>query len=150
MRGEIDVPRVTPGFCLKLVRCVLESALGWREMELYERFPEKIETVTPVATRAFYARDIQRSFREARWGVPLDEMQPGDILTHWKSAWNGDDWVGHILIIMPEGFLLENISSRYREGMGAFSSGALSLTPAGNYLASRLDHAEVFRVPESI
>jgi len=147
MRGELDVPRVTSGYCLRLVRIVLENALGWPDEELYRRFPNKIETNTPQP-RPFWSRDVQRSLRDADWMVPLEERQPGDILAYWRAALNTHgDYVGHIGILLPGGFILENIDPAYRAGLGAFSSNALSLTPADRW---GLGEVEAFRVPDGV
>ncbi len=142
MRGEIPVPRTTSGYCLRLVRQVLENALGWADEELYERFPNKIETKTPHP-RAFWARDIQRSLRDAGWGVALIDRQPGDLLFYWRAALNGyGDYVGHTGVLLPGGFILENINPIYRIGTGAFATGALSLTPSSTW---GLGEVEAFR-----
>ena len=147
MRGELPVPRVSSGYCLRTTRMVLEHALGWADEELYRRFPNKIETLTPVATRSYWARDIQRSFREAGWGIPLSEVQPGDILAYWRAAKNEyGEYVGHIALLDPHRFIFENVNPVYREGTGAFSSGALSLTPLKAWGVGQ--DIEAFRVPE--
>ncbi len=147
MRGEIPVPRTTSGYCLRLVRMVLENALGWDDEELYVRFPNKIETNTPQP-RPFWARDVQRSFRDAGWGVPLAERQPGDLLFYWRAALNEHgDYVGHVGILLPGGFIFENIDAKYRYGTGAFNSSALSLTPSSTW---GLGEVEAFRVPEGV
>lgn len=151
MRGALPVPRRESGYCLRLVRIVLENALGWPDEELYRRFPDQVESNTPKP-RAFWARDIERSFRDEGWSIPLTEAQPGDIAAYYDAAPNEwGDLVGHIAILMPgdDGnlWVFENIDQKYREGRGAFSSGALSLTPMVAWGIGR--EIEVFRVPEN-
>lgn len=153
MQGYISVPRQSGGWCLRTVRQVLEHALGWPNEHLYKVFPDQVESKRPQP-RPFYARDIQRSFRDAGWGIPLAALEPGDILTYWDAAPNSwGDKVGHIAIAMPghngrPAWVFENISPAYREGWGAFSSEALSLTPITPWLKGR--SVEVFRVPDSL
>lgn len=153
VQGFIDVPRQSGGWCLRATRKIIEHALGWPDEELYARFPSKIETITP-SPRAFWARDIQRSFRDAGWGVSVDGLKPGDIVTYWRAGKNEyGDYLGHIAVVMPgydghPAFVLENIDKRYREGYGAFSSGALSLTPLTPWMQDK--EIEVFRIPDSV
>jgi len=148
IRSEVAVPRIEGGWCLRTVRKVLEHALGWEDEELFKRFPNKIETKRPHP-RPYFARDIQRSLRDADWGVPLAEAQPGDVLAYWKAAPNEyGDYVGHIGIVAYGGFVFENINPAYRAGWGAFSSGALSLTPLALWVDDK--DVEAFRVPEGL
>ncbi len=153
MQGYVDVPRVTSGYCLRLVRKVLEHALGWPDEHLYARFPSKIVTVTP-SPRAFWARDLQRSFRDAGWGVSVDGLKPGDIVFYWRAARNAyGDYVGHVGVVMPgqgghPAWVFENINPTYREGYGAFSSDALSLTPLTAWMTGK--DVEAFRVPDDV
>jgi hypothetical protein len=147
MRGEIEVPRITSDYCLRAVRMVLEHALGWADEELYARFPNKIESNT-LHPRPFWSRDIQRSLREAGWGVALTSRQPGDLLFYYRAAMNEQgDYVVHTGILLPGGFIFENINPKYRQGTGAFSSGALSLTPSSTW---GMGEVEAFRVPERL
>jgi hypothetical protein len=146
MRGDLPVPRTTPGYCLRTVRIILEDALGWADEELYARFPDKVPSNRPHP-RPYYSRDIQASLRKAGWGVPLSEIEPGALLFYWQAARNNyGDWVGHTGIYAGHGFVLENIDPKYREGFGAFSSGALSLTPLTAWVGVR--DVEAFKVPE--
>lgn len=151
MRGALPVPRQESGYCLRLVRIVLENALGWPDEELYRRFPNQVEGNTPKP-RPWFARDIERSFRDEGWGVPLSEAQPGDIAAYYDAALNEySEYVGHIAIVMPgdDGnlWIFENIAPEYREGRGAFASGALSLTLFDAWGIGKA--IEIFRVPES-
>lgn len=147
MRGEVPVPRVSGGWCMRTTRMVLEHALEWPDEELYKRFPAKIDTVTP--SRPFWARDVQKSFREASWGVPLTEAQPGDVLAYWRAARNEyGEYVGHIALMARDGLVFENIDPLYRQGYGAFASGALSLTPLSAWAAGK--EVEAFRIPEGL
>lgn len=148
MKGEIDVPRQNGGWCLRAVRKVLENALGWGDEELFDRFPKKIETLTPEP-RAFWARDIQRSFREAGWTIPLSEAIPGDVVSYWQAARNEyGEYVGHIALVSPHGYVFENVNPEHREGIaGVFTDGALSLTPFQSWGTG--EEIEAFRVPKT-
>lgn len=146
MRGGVDVPRLQGGWCLRTVRRILEHALDWPEEELFRRFPAQVESAKPKP-RAYWARDVQASFRAAGFGVPATETLPGDVVAYWRAAQNDEgDYVGHIGVRLPGGFVLENIDAKYRLGTNALADGALSLTPFKAWSEGR--EVEAFRLQE--
>jgi hypothetical protein len=158
LRAELQVPDQA-GFCLKLVRLVVEDAYGMRSHEWYKWRTHPVERA-PGDDDSPWARDMERSLRLAGMAVALPPenvqkpedryvstlhlasvCEPGDLLFRWDVARTKQGtFVGHVGILMPGGMVLENVSPRSR--LYSFTRGVTVLTPVANFpttLAVRFD-----------
>ena len=100
--GQLQVENSSGGWCLRVVRQVIQDALGIDHAEFYRRYMthKAIGTDRQVP----FARDVQLSMRMQKLGVT--EPIAGDIGCSWKPM----PW-GHIWIYMSPTIILENTDS---------------------------------------
>lgn len=143
--GRLRVER-EPGFCLKLTRQVIEAGLGFSDGGFYRRF---MTVKAEPKHEGWWARDAQKSLREAGYSVRLDELQPGDILcNHEVSKPYGHIgvYVGRVTLgtgrsaVTYDRAVLENTDSRRGFRLG----GAVAVTPLNQFAPT-----EAFRIPDS-
>ena len=89
VRGELPTPN-EHGYCLKLVRLIIERAMGWQDSELYRRYVDRTWVAPPDYPHAsgHWARDLERALRDAGMAVSGDRSRPGDILCNYEAAWS--------------------------------------------------------------
>lgn len=125
LSGELPLP-VTSGLCLRLVRLVIEHALG---IDFYaEYLTHRVERAAGDDTDP-WARDLERSMRLGGFAVlepqskqryvgmrALKELaMPGDLLfRHDVAPTRAGTNVGHVGILLHNGLVLENINPRFR------------------------------------
>ena len=144
LRGEISAPK-RAGMCLALVRIVIEDALGLQPNEWYHVWRTYIVPRGPGESYDPWARDMERSLRNAGMEVALprgggpkgdedryvilleDLLRPGDLLFRWDSPQRP----GHVGILLPGNLVLENVFNGYRP-VGLWS-GPTALTPLGSW-----------------
>lgn len=127
LRGTIKVPK-RPGYCLAFVRSVVEQAFDLPPHTFYSKWVDP--NFHLVANEVFgsdihprWARGAERAFRAAKLTVPIEEMQPGDLLFSYKVS----KPYGHVGILLPGKLVLENTTAD--RGWRQPNSGAVRLTP---------------------
>ena len=149
LEGDLKVPTQS-GYCLKLVRLVIEDAMGWPSHKFYEYRTDIVER-HPRDDKSPWARDMERSLHNQgmtvlnpepgeRYVSPvkiIDEARPGDLLFKWNSArTRSGTFVGHVGILMHNNLVLENINPAYRAR--SFMRGVTGLTPLSEFLVTRV------------
>lgn len=117
MRGELDV-EMRPGFCLKVVRQIIESACDMPSHTLYKDYvTEWVQPAGYPRDNGHWARDFERSLRNKGMAIDPGDAAPGDILCRWDTAWSNawGAYIGHVAIVMPDGFVFENVNPKYRK-----------------------------------
>ena len=145
LRGEMTVP-TEAGYCLQLVRLVVEDAFDMHSHEWYNWLTYPVERA-PGDDRSPWARDMERSLNAAGMSiaaptsapktiedryVPMVELasvtQPGDLLFRWDVAkTKAGTFIGHVGVLLPGGMVLENVSPGSRPN--SFRRNVTSLTP---------------------
>jgi len=143
---KVDLTR-EPGWCLAFVRRIVELGLEYPDGAFYARFgTERVERAPGPPGGAWWARDLERSMRNAGLAVPLDDAgQDGDLLFNWKAAPSAHGvYIGHVGILLDAkaGLVLENVDARYRRF--SLTRGAVALTPR-----ERFPVTTAIRIPES-
>lgn len=105
LNGKLAIFDAESGYCLRVVREVVEDAFGWESHEFYRRY--WTETVEENTTETPWARDLQRSLRLSNYGVPADERQGGDLVFCWRMGRP----IGHAGVLLAADFVLENTST---------------------------------------
>lgn len=118
--------------CLKLVRLVVEAALGLRDRELYDRW-----LVAGTSRRGGgegerlanaranpWAADFEASVKRLDWGIPFHARQPGDLLFNYHAA----EPYGHVAVLLDRDTVLENIVHGLRP-LSIHLEPAMALTP---------------------
>lgn len=121
-----------PGYCLMLVRLVVEHGLSWRDGELYDRHLVAATTRRPgtpaerlkAAQRNKWAADMEASVKQLGWAIPAAERLPGDLVFNHEAAAP----VGHVGVLLDHNTVLENIDPAYRPG-SIILPNHLALTP---------------------
>ena len=113
IQGSLPVERRT-GFCLRVVREIVEHAYGWKPGEFYDRY--RTTKVEENHTHEPWARDLERSMRNAGLAVPAP--QAGDLIFNYKLGWP----YGHVAVMLSHTMVLENSSVRR-----GFSRGNINL-----------------------
>lgn len=140
--GQLKAPE-HPGFCLQLVRIIIEAAYGMKPYEFYDWRTHPVERAEGDSNEP-WARDMERSLRIA--GMNYDfgdqryvrsediiaECDPGDLLFRWDVARTRQGTlIGHVGILMPGGMVLENVDPRHRSN--SFIKGYTALTPLNDF-----------------
>jgi len=149
LEGGLPVPTQS-GYCLKLVRIVIEDAFEWPSHKFYEYRTDIVER-HPKDDSSPWARDMERSLhnqgmtilnpkngqRYVSPGEIIEHAQPGDLLFKWNSArTRNGTYVGHVGILMHNNLVLENINSAFRSK--GFMRGVTGLTPLNEFLVTRV------------
>jgi hypothetical protein len=104
MLGSLPVENSAGGWCLRVVRQIVQDALEINHSQFYSRFMTvKAEGTNPGIPSA---RDVQLSLRTLGYGVPEEEIAPGDLFFSWKPMPDG-----HVGIMISRDHALENTSS---------------------------------------
>jgi hypothetical protein len=132
--GHVAVENSSSGWCLRVVRQIVQEALGINSNEFYAKFFSiKAHKTDP---NFIYSRDIQVSLRSLGYEVPENEIIPGDLFFSWKPM-----PYGHVGIVLSSDYVLEN------------TSGARAVARNGFLCVSRLDDVkkimpiEFYRLP---
>lgn len=125
LAGELQLP-VSSGYCLRLVRMVIEHAL---DIDFYGTYLTHRVERAPSDDTDPWARDVERSMRLGGYAVlapqpnqryvgmrALKEVaMPGDLLfRHDVAPTRAGTNVGHVGILLHNGLVLENINPRFR------------------------------------
>lgn len=125
LAGELQVP-VSSGLCLRLVRVIVENALG---IDFYQQFLTHRVERAPGDDMDPWARDLERSMREGGHAILTptpgqryvgnrairEFAQPGDLLfRHDVVPTAAGTHVGHVGILLHNGVVMENINPRFR------------------------------------
>lgn len=142
LAGELKLP-VAPGYCLRMVRLIVEHALG---IEFYNEFLTHRVERAPGDDNDPWARDLERSMREDGYAIlqPMtgqryvgariikEFAQPGDLLfRHDVAPTKQGTNVGHVGILLHNNLVIENINARFRND--GFHRRGTSLTPVPYY-----------------
>lgn len=131
-RGRLKgLPR-EHGFCLQLVRLVIEAALGLRSHELYDRWLVAgttrrggTDAERAAAARANpWAADFEASLKRLGAGIAFADRRAGDLLFNYHAA----EPYGHVAVLLDRGTVLENMSLAFRPA-SIHLAPALVLTP---------------------
>lgn len=161
LRGEFKSEPALGGYCLQLVRIVVEDAFKWPGFRFYEVLGTQRVERSKGSDWDWWARDIERSLANSPHSVDLPRtgpigdparyvdigkasglLLPGDILFRWDTAKNvHGDWVGHAAILLPGELVLENVASR----AGALQRGATKLSRLGAWPITSV--ARIEKVP---
>ncbi|HEX6938712.1 MAG TPA: hypothetical protein VF158_04825 [Longimicrobiales bacterium] len=106
------------GFCLKLVRLVVEAALGLPPHGMYERWlvagtsrRKGSDAERAAAARQDpWAADLEASMKTLSLGVPFAERRPGDLLFNHRAA----EPYGHVAVLLDRDTVLENVELAFR------------------------------------
>lgn len=136
-----------PGFCLQLVRLIIETALELPPFTVYAGL-ERVERAPGDDTDP-WARDLERTFKNRGWVVLEPEVgkryvhrseilthaSPGSILHRWDAAkTTAGTYVGHVGILLHGGLVIENVSPLYRKrSFQSRSNPNLHLTPIADF-----------------
>ena len=118
-----------PGYCLKVVRQIVEDGLDLAPGEFYHRwiYPNfKLKPgETPEDIKPYWARGAERALREAGLAVhSVKDAEPGDLVFSWRSSYP----YGHVGVLLDGKLILENTYAR-RRGWKRDGQGALRITP---------------------
>src|SRR5690606_8449743 len=117
-RGAVPgLPRES-GFCLKLVRLVVEYALDLPSHEMYARWlvagtsrrPGGDEQRLAAARQNPWAADFEASMKRLELGVPFAERRAGDLLFNFRAM----EPYGHVAVLLDRGVVLENVEPAFR------------------------------------
>jgi hypothetical protein len=125
--AERRILGVRRGYCLMLVRLIVEGALGWSDGDLYRRFGVA-RTTRGAATRtdwSWFAADMEASAKRLGWPVPVADRRAGDLVFSHELAAP----VGHVAVLLTPSLMLEAADPARRPR--AFSRGDLCITPFG-------------------
>lgn len=131
-RGKLKgVPR-KHGFCLQLVRLVVEAALELRSHELYDRLLIVGTTRRPggeaeraaAARQDAWAADLEASMKRLGAGIPFADRRAGDLLFNYHAA----EPFGHVAVLLDRDTVLENVNPAFRPA-SIHLAPALVLTP---------------------
>jgi hypothetical protein len=101
------------GWCLRLVRAVVERAEGLPDMGFYNKY---VKQKADPPHDGFIARDAEKSLRALGYAIKPDQVMPGDLVFKFDVKYNSDFWVGHVGIIIAQGVVLENARPEWRNG----------------------------------
>ena len=129
--GDVDLSQRS-GLCLAFVRRIVEIGLELPPWGFYTRFgTERVEREPGPPASAWWARDLERSMRNAGLAVPTGELEEdGDLLFNWRAAPNAHGvYVGHVGVLADAsaGIVIENINPAYRRH--SLTRGTIALTP---------------------
>lgn len=107
LEGQLAVYDEKPGYCLRVLRQVVEYGLRLKPGEFYARYRTHTvdDNLDPV--RNVWARDVMRSLREQGMRVAYDdnrslilrELQAGDLIFSWKLG----EPQGHCAVVYTGG-----------------------------------------------
>jgi len=132
--GQTVVENGSSGWCLRVLRQVVQDALRITHDEFYSRF--LILKASDTDPETPYARDLQVSLRALGYQVSEEDYVPGDLFFSWKPF-----PYGHAGIVLTKDYVLEN------------SSGARSIARNGFLCVSSIEEikkimpVEFFRLP---
>lgn len=142
LNGQLVAPQ-HPGFCLQLVRLIVEDAYGMKPYSFYDWLTHPVERAEGDNHEP-WSRDMERSLREAgmrhdfgaqRYAHPYDietQCDPGTLLFRWDTARTKQGtYIGHVGILMPGGMVLENVNPAHR--INSFFRGVTALTPLKDF-----------------
>jgi hypothetical protein len=127
MRGDLNGP-ADPGFCLQMVRLVVEDAFQLPSHGWYKWLTHRVERAAGDDTSP-WARDMERSMRAGGFaavgpsegnryvvrGQLAAACEPGDLLFRWDVAkTKAGTFVGHVGVLLPGQLVLENINPASR------------------------------------
>ena len=131
------------GYCLQLVRLIVEDAYGMKPYSFYDWRTHVVER-EKLDSREPWARDMERSFRAAGMAIDfgderyvnpasiLERCEPGVLLFRWDVAKSQyGTLIGHVGILMPGGMVLENVNPVHRSN--SFVRGVTALTPLEDF-----------------
>lgn len=122
LRGDAHLEQ-RPGYCLRLVRQVVERALGLDPGSFYRLVRRHFRRREGERVQPYWARGAERALRAARL-VKKSPPEPGDLLFSHLASWP----YGHVGIMVLPGLVLENTTVSYR-GWRHRGHGAVHLTP---------------------
>jgi hypothetical protein len=105
LSGQLMVENTSGGWCLRVVRQIVQDALKINQSEFYERFLTIRASGNNFDTPC--ARDIQLSLRGLGYSVSEDEVIPGDLFFSWKPM-----PYGHVGIVLSTDYVLDNSSAQ--------------------------------------
>lgn len=128
--GATDL-HAEPGWCLAAARRTVETALGQADGRFYQLFGrERVEREPGPPATSWWARDLERSMRNLGLAVPIDQVEPGDLLFNHRAAPNRHGvYVGHVGVLTYRWLVLENVDPRWRPQALKRGSSCLMLTP---------------------
>ncbi len=132
-QGRMPSVALDPGWCLRVVRLIVEHALFENRYEMYSRWLVAGTTARPGtdaervrAARANpFASDFEASMKQLGLTVPMFEREPGDLVFNHKLA----SPYGHVAVLMTRDLALENINPRSRPTGIRLPVANLVLTP---------------------
>lgn len=131
--GQVPNLPQKSGYCLQLVRMVVEWGLFEGRREFYKRYlvagtsrrggtPQERLNEAKVDP---WAADMEASAKALGWGVPALLRKPGDLVFDHNAAAP----IGHVGVLISRDMVLENIHRTYRPGSIHLPHGSLSITP---------------------
>ena len=131
--GQVPNLPQQSGYCLQLVRMVVEWGLYDGRREFYKRFlvagtsrrgGTPLERLNEAKVDP-WAADMEASAKQLAWGIPAILRKPGDLVFDHNAAAP----IGHVGVLVSRDMVLENIHRKYRPGSIHLGHGSLSLTP---------------------
>lgn len=116
LRGRYSVPEA-PGYCLALVRTVIERARCEGRWAFYGEFlvaetsrRTGADIGRGVSHAAPWAADLEASMKQLGLAVPFEERKPGDLIFNHNAAAP----IGHVGLLLGRDLIAENINPNYR------------------------------------
>lgn len=128
--GSVDL-HTEHGWCLAATRRIVELAHRWSDGAFYRRFgTERVERPAGVPATAWWARDLERSLRNAGYAVPgIEDAEPGALLFNYQAAPFRGVFIGHVGILTHGDLVLENINPEHRPRSLRRAGSTMVLTP---------------------
>jgi len=134
-----------PGYCLSVVRQVIERAL---KINLYQDYVTSwVAPDNYDRSGGHWARDFERDSKLLRWAVNTRDRQPGDMVFNHNAVWveKYNAYIGHVGILDHEDMIFENVNPAFRKRSFFKQGTVLGLTPYGDWPVTL-----VARIPESV
>lgn len=124
-RGELVVES-RAGYCLRMVRQIVQDALDISYREFYDRYRTTLTTGAPERRMddVPWAADVERTMKIRQYHLPPAYLLAGDIVFNHTAAVP----IGHIAIMLDDNTVLENVDVRHRKYSVSLTTG-LVLTP---------------------
>jgi hypothetical protein len=135
-QGKLPAVALAPGWCLKVVRLIVEHALFDGQYAMYGKWLSAGTTRRPgdaaarlaAAQDDQWAADFESSCKLNGFAVSLADRQAGDLIFNH----NGAVPFGHVGILLTPDWVLENISAAHRPDSIPLTPRNLMLTPITN------------------
>jgi cell wall-associated NlpC family hydrolase len=103
-----------PFYCLRLVRLIVEKALGVDFYGMYgvaRTSQERPKDEWGREDMSWFASDIEASMKRLKLAIHISQRQPGDLIFNYKAATP----YGHVGVLIDSNTVLENVDPSFRQ-----------------------------------